>query len=240
MALSLAMIQARSYRSFGTTNKIPFTNGYQRSAAAAALASPIRSGSRIGYSIVGLGQSNYIRPSSAAYRSSSLYSNEPGAALAIRTTHRMVYYDVPNERNYQQQQSSSPIYVDSQPIPITLMMRTYSSPINIQHSHYQGQGGLEETASEDQELRFIHTITKPVVQEVREIISPIRMIYREIQPIDERVETMVARRKNSDSDDKTIELISLDKGSSLDLSSLFPKYPDNDNKKKQRRASLNF
>ncbi|OTF75494.1 hypothetical protein BLA29_013148, partial [Euroglyphus maynei] len=38
-----------------------------------------------------------------------------------------------------------------------------------------------------------HTVTKPVLQEVREVIAPFRRITQTVQPVQESIETLVAR-----------------------------------------------
>ena len=38
-----------------------------------------------------------------------------------------------------------------------------------------------------------HSVTKPIIQEVREIITPFRKITQEIQPVQEEILTIVSR-----------------------------------------------
>ncbi|OTF73867.1 hypothetical protein BLA29_015159, partial [Euroglyphus maynei] len=45
----------------------------------------------------------------------------------------------------------------------------------------------------DEPQRLIHRVTKPIIQEVYELIQPMRKIQQEIMPVQEEVLTIVAR-----------------------------------------------
>ena len=49
---------------------------------------------------------------------------------------------------------------------------------------------LQETSSEDEPHRLVHTVTKPIIQEVHEVISPFRKVIQEIRPLQEEVSSM--------------------------------------------------
>jgi len=41
-----------------------------------------------------------------------------------------------------------------------------------------------------------HTVTKPIFQEVREVITPYRKITQEVQPVQEEIRTIVGPRES--------------------------------------------
>ena len=61
--------------------------------------------------------------------------------------------------------------------PFFLKLQSPSSAIKILQSHIGGgEGKTEMTSSEEKPTRLVHTVTKPIIQEVREIIAPIRKV----------------------------------------------------------------
>ncbi len=56
-----------------------------------------------------------------------------------------------------------------------------------------GPGEVQQTSSEDEPHRLIHEVTKPIIQEVREVITPFRRVIQEIKPVQEEIQTIVAR-----------------------------------------------
>lgn len=104
-------------------------------------------------------------------------------SLAVHTQQHVNYLDVPNQ-GYVQPTS---VNVDSQPAPIFLNFRTASSPVNIQHHHASQPGSFRATESFDEPHRHVHTVTKPIIQELREIISPQRIVRQQVQPVQEEV-----------------------------------------------------
>jgi len=65
--------------------------------------------------------------------------------------------------------------------------------LNVQQYHQGAQGSNQETQSEDEPHYLKHTVKKPIYQEVREVISPYRKITQEIKPVQEEIQTIVAR-----------------------------------------------
>ncbi|KAJ6221939.1 hypothetical protein RDWZM_000484 [Blomia tropicalis] len=85
------------------------------------------------------------------------------------------------------------LLVDSHMTPISLVYRSFGAPINIMQKHIPAPPTFRQTQSEEEPHRHLHTIHKPVIQEVREIITPIRTVRQEILPVQENVETVVAK-----------------------------------------------
>lgn len=85
------------------------------------------------------------------------------------------------------------IEVGASPIPINFVFRSVSSNLNVQQQHEGAQGSTQESSSTDEAHRLVHSVTKPIIQEVRETISPFRRITQEIQPVQEDIQTIVSR-----------------------------------------------
>ena len=60
-------------------------------------------------------------------------------------------------------------------------------------AHDGAQGSIQESQSEDEPHVLKHSVSKPIIQEVREVITPSRKIVQEIQPVQEEILTIVAR-----------------------------------------------
>ena len=79
------------------------------------------------------------------------------------------------------------VHVEGSMLPIILHFRSVSSPIQLHQIHVPYKSGdlIQETKSEDEPQILKHTVTKPIIQEVREIITPFRRILQEIMPVNE-------------------------------------------------------
>ena len=53
-----------------------------------------------------------------------------------------------------------------------ILLRSSSSNINVQQSHEGGGGDIQQSRSEDEPHILFHEVNKPIIQEVREVISP--------------------------------------------------------------------
>ncbi|KAH7644009.1 dfp2-like protein 15 [Dermatophagoides farinae] len=94
-------------------------------------------------------------------------------------------------------ENSEPQVIDIPPsaMPIVINFRTSASQIQIHQSHEPGEPKeVQETQSEDEPHFLRHSVTKPVIQEVHEIIMPYRRVIQEIRPVEEEVKTIVARQ----------------------------------------------
>ncbi|KAH9392060.1 hypothetical protein TYRP_022333 [Tyrophagus putrescentiae] len=106
---------------------------------------------------------------------------------AIQTRHQIEFKDVPSSGNL----IPTTIEVGAGQIPLMILFRSASSNLNIQQVHDGAQGSNQESQSEDEPHVLKHSVTKPIIQEVREIITPSRKI--EIQPVQEEILTIVAK-----------------------------------------------
>ena len=108
---------------------------------------------------------------------------------AIQSRHNIEYYDVPNSGYIK----PTSIEVGANPIPLNLLFRSASSALNVQQYHEGAKGSYQQSQSEDEAHVLKHMVTKPIYQEVREVISPYRKITQEIKPVYEEIKTIVAR-----------------------------------------------
>ncbi|KAH9393307.1 hypothetical protein TYRP_021997 [Tyrophagus putrescentiae] len=117
---------------------------------------------------------------------SSGYSGQVVPA-AIQTRHQISYREVPTTSDIH----PATVEVGAGQIPITILFKSASSNLNIRQVHDGAQGSTQESESEDEPHVLKHQVTKPIIQEVREIITPSRKI--EIQPVQEEILTLVAK-----------------------------------------------
>lgn len=139
----------------------------------------------------GGGNSYALQAASPSYGGGYSNGNSYGQVVnaAIQTRHTVEYRDVPTYNSVK----PTTIEVGASPIPIQILFRSASSNLNVRQAHDGARGSTQQTSSEDEPHRLVHSVTKPVVQEVREIITPFRKITQEIQPVQEEIITIVAR-----------------------------------------------
>lgn len=83
--------------------------------------------------------------------------------------------------------------VGAQAIPVNMIFRSASSNLNVQQMHEGAAGSQQESQSEDEPHYLKHTVKKPILQEVYEVITPYRKITQEIKPVQEDIQTIIAR-----------------------------------------------
>ena len=108
---------------------------------------------------------------------------------AVLSNHIVKHYDVPSSGSIM----PTTIDVPANVLPVNFVFRSASSAINVQQAHQGSAGSFKETASQDEPHVLKHTVTKPIIQEVREVISPFRKITQTVEPVREQIETLVAR-----------------------------------------------
>jgi len=109
---------------------------------------------------------------------------------AIQSRRSVQFYDVPT-----QYAAPAPLSIDvpAHQQPINFLFRSSSSPLNLETAHEATSGSYQENASQDEPHVRVHTVTRPVIQKVNEIISPYRQIQQQVQPVQEEVQALVAR-----------------------------------------------
>lgn len=86
------------------------------------------------------------------------------------------------------------VEVEAGNLPLTIHFKSASSALNVVQTHQPGLAGeAQHTTSEDEPHRLVHEVTKPVIQEVREIITPYRRVIQEIKPVQEEIQTIIAK-----------------------------------------------
>ena len=100
---------------------------------------------------------------------------------AIQSRHQIEFRDVPSTGSV----APTTIEVGAGQVPLNILFRSASSNLNVQQAHDGAQGSTQESDSEDEPHILKHSVTKPIIQEVREIITPSRKIVQEIQPVQE-------------------------------------------------------
>jgi len=111
---------------------------------------------------------------------------------AVQSRRSVSFYDVPSSGG------GSPINIDlpASVQPLNFNMQTASSPINVQTSHVGQPGSYAETSSQDEPHVRVHSVTRPIIQRLNEVIQPYRQIRQQVNPVQEDVQTVVARGSN--------------------------------------------
>ena len=108
--------------------------------------------------------------------------------------HSRRHYEVVPVPSHEEPAQLTQINVDPVENPVAIRFVSKSSPVLIDQVHIPGEPGqVTETNSEDEPHRVVHTVSRPVIQEVREIIQPYRSIQQEVRPVLEEISTVVAR-----------------------------------------------
>ena len=118
-------------------------------------------------------------------------SNSGPIPAAIQSSHTVEIQTVPIPYNPVEPQV---VEVDANILPLTIHFKSASSNINVVQSHQPGQvAQVQQTSSEDEPHHLLHEVTKPIIQEIREVITPYRRVVQEVRPVQEEIQTIVAR-----------------------------------------------
>ena len=71
--------------------------------------------------------------------------------------------------------------------------------IHAQQKHIGSPGSYQTSYSKDAPHVLKHHVTKPIIQEVHEVISPYRKVVQTVEPVKEEIKTVVARGYGHDS-----------------------------------------
>lgn len=112
---------------------------------------------------------------------------------AVISQHQVSTFDVPTTGMVKQ----TTIDVPANVLPISFVFRSASSAINVEAKHEGAQGSFKQSESEDEPHKLLHVVVKPIIQEVREIISPYRKITQTVKPVYEEVQTLIARGRDA-------------------------------------------
>lgn len=121
-----------------------------------------------------------------------LYPGHGGVIqAAIQSRRNVQFYDVPSARD-----AGEPLTIEVGSSPVSqlkLRFKSASSPLAVEQDHESLPGSVRETSSEEEPHRLIHTVSRPIYQEVHEVIKPFRRVTQEIQPVQEDIQTIVAK-----------------------------------------------
>jgi len=154
------------------------------------------SGSKVSILSQGSGSASYGGGSSYSGGLSSVSGSSGGFAGGIIPAAVQTRYSVDVRHVATQSEPIQPqtVLVDAGILPLTILFRSASSNINVLQQHVGSEAGeVQQTSSEDEPHRLVHEVTKPIIQEVREVITPYRRVVQEIKPVVEDIQTIVAR-----------------------------------------------
>ncbi|KAJ6221087.1 hypothetical protein RDWZM_006899 [Blomia tropicalis] len=88
------------------------------------------------------------------------------------------------------------IDINSGPLPLTIRFNSHSSHINAIQKHFGSPGQVQKSSHVDHPDLLIQNVKKPIIQEVREVITPYRHRTQEVRPVHEKIETIIAKDKH--------------------------------------------
>ena len=107
--------------------------------------------------------------------------------LPIFSKHDIEVIHTPSHR----EESSTHVEVPGGVLPVYMTFKTESSPIYVKQVHKNRGGSYQRSSSKDEPHHLVHEVTKPVIQELREIITPYRKVVQVIEPVKEERLTKV-------------------------------------------------
>ncbi|KAJ6219645.1 hypothetical protein RDWZM_005457 [Blomia tropicalis] len=137
----------------------------------------------------------YQRPSTK-YNGDN-YRGKVLAQIPIKSRHHLMFREYPLKAGYKTA-GTGPEYqqiveVNANSIPLNLVFMTQSSKVNVKQEHKKAFTGNypQHSYSIDEPHILKHTVTKPIYQEIREIIHPTRKIVQQIEPVQEEIHTTI-------------------------------------------------
>lgn len=143
-----------------------------------------------------------IKCSSYGHRISSLTPIK----AAINSHHIVNHYEIdtpkePYKPNLIEVKSSMPMF--------HIKFSSASSKVNVFHQHEPSKVNKEpiESFSQDEPHIIRQQVVKPIVQQIHEIITPVRKVVQEIKPVVETIDTIISRStKKSNAINKPISM----------------------------------
>jgi len=99
---------------------------------------------------------------------------------------------------------STHVDIPSGVLPVYMTFKTQSSPLYVKQEHKGTKGSYQKSDSKDEPHKLVHEVVKPVIQELKEIITPYRKVIQVIEPVREERLTKVHKgeRKGGYGDDR--------------------------------------
>lgn len=108
---------------------------------------------------------------------------------AVNSKHSVETYAVQTE----QDAAKTPVVdINSGPLSLKIRFNSHSSNIDAVQNHFGSKGQVKKSSSIDHPDILIHSIKKPVIQEIKEIITPYRKRVLSLKPVQEKLETIIA------------------------------------------------
>ena len=107
--------------------------------------------------------------------------------LPIHSKHNIEVIHSPSHRD----ESSTHVEVPGGTLPVYMTFKTESSPIYVKQEHKGRGGSYQKSSSKDEPHVLVHEVVKPVIQELKEIITPYRKVIQVIEPVREERLTKV-------------------------------------------------
>ena len=76
-------------------------------------------------------------------------------------------------------------------LPVYMSFKTQSSPLYVKQEHRSTKGSYQKSHSKDEPHRLVHQDVKPLVQELKEVITPYRKVVQVVEPVREDKRTKV-------------------------------------------------
>ncbi|KAJ6221086.1 hypothetical protein RDWZM_006898 [Blomia tropicalis] len=111
----------------------------------------------------------------------------------VKSYHSVHTYPVPSV----QANIKNPVVdINSGPLPLTIKFNSHSSNIYAIQKHIGSAPQVQKSSHVDHPDLLIQNIKKPIIQEVREVITPYRHRTQELKPVHEKIETIIAKDKH--------------------------------------------
>lgn len=132
-------------------------------------------------------------------------SSDQRIMAAVKTKHSFEYRPIEVEHN--DLIEPRVIEVEAKSIPLEIHFKSTSSRVKLVQSHSpRGElNQVQKSSTQEEPQRLFHTVHKPIIQEVREIISPYRKIVQEIQPVMEEVRTVVTHESKESREQRRLQ-----------------------------------
>ena len=112
--------------------------------------------------------------------------------LPVHSKHDIQVIHSPSHR----EEHSTHVEVPGGVLPVYMTFKTESSPIYVKQEHKNRGGSYQKSSSHDEPHHLVHEVTKPVIQELREIIKPYRKVIQVIEPVREEMLTKVHKAES--------------------------------------------
>ena len=107
--------------------------------------------------------------------------------LPVKSKHDLEIIHSPSH----EEEHSTYVDVPGGVLPVYMTFKTQSSPLYVKQEHKGTKGSYQKSDSHDEPHKLVHEVVKPVIQELKEIITPYRKVIQVIEPVREERLTKV-------------------------------------------------